>query len=266
MTLSNALTDSLTAAAILLGLLLAFGLLSFRWRRYRSRPRREQTRLLTRYVAIRAIVAVVAGLALFVLVTAALTLNTHRPPGDPSPTIKLTGVSGPVEVHLSMPDCSGKVSARLVAQGRSGSDAMARIYSDADGIQQVSLNGRGDFELSDPGSKRGLLSCYIQMPVVSGNRGSSTVKLSLAESMEVDTMASAPAPTGYFSGSWQWRCPAGQTCPAMATVQYAIEDGTKQVIVLVLAAVFGAIIAVFIGETVIVAVRRRLDRDVRPPE
>ena len=57
--------------------------------------------------------------------------------------------------------------------------------------------------------------------------------------------------------AWRWRCGKGQKCPGFASVSYSVEDGTKQVIVLVLASVFGALIALLVGDVLIEWGRRR---------
>ncbi|HNC15368.1 MAG TPA: hypothetical protein PLV77_05670, partial [Solirubrobacterales bacterium] len=68
---------------------------------------------------------------------------------------------------------------------------------------------------------------------------------------------SVPSPGAYASGAWAWKCGPDVTCPAFAAVSYSIEDGTKQVIILVLASVFGALIALLVGEVLIEWARKR---------
>lgn len=266
MSFSDALWSSLDVAGLVFAALLLFGLLSLIWRRPPRRSRSDSLRRLGRYCAIRAVLALAVGASFLVITLAALTLNTHRPPADTTPVVRALQPTGAATVKLAMDDCEQPVAGRVFAPplrhaGRDGGGAASvRVYSDADGFQRVRLDraGRGSFRLSEASSGRGLLSCYMQLPVVSGIRGPSTVKLELSENLEVNTTESAPAPTGFFSGSWLWRCQAGRTCPALATIEYDFEDGAKQVIVLILASLFGAIIAILFAEVVIEAVRRRL--------
>jgi hypothetical protein len=205
-------------------------------------------------------IALFGGVMTFVLVAAALTLNSHRPPGDVTPVVKVQDSTGPTTVHLRLDECGEQVEGKLIVRGKN--PRRASIYSDQDGIQGIALNrdGIGSFVLSDPTAKRGLLSCYLQLPIVSGSGGPVTVKLEAGDETEVDTVASVPAPNGYFGGEWLWKCPAGQTCPALATAGLATEEGAKGVIVLILASLFGSVIALFIGEALIEPIRRRLDQ------
>ena len=94
---------------------------------------------------------------------------------------------------------------------------------------------------------------------MSGNRAGATVKLALDEQLAVNTTESAPAPTGYFSGSWLWRCPPSQGCPSLATIEYDVEDGVKQLILLILAAALGAIAALFVSESLVSGITKRRD-------
>ncbi len=267
MSFSDALLASLEVAGFVFAALLLLGLVSLLWRRPPRGSWRERLPHLGRYCAIRAVLALSVGAAFLLITLTALTLNTHRPPADTTPALRVLQPTGGAAVTLAMDDCEEPVTGRVFApplrRSDAGTDGSVRVYSDADGFQRVSLDraGRGEFTLSEASSRRGLLSCYMQLPVISGARGPTSVKLALSESMEVNTTESAPAPTGYFSGSWLWRCPAGQTCPSLATIEYDFEDGAKQVIVLVLAAIFGAIIAILVTEVGIGAVRRRLLRD-----
>jgi hypothetical protein len=211
------------------------------------------------------VTGLIAGLTVLILVLAALTVNLHRPPADTTPSIRTAGITGPVSVNLELEGCGESVRGVVVAPGaRSGRNRggprFARIYSDEDGPQRVAFNrqGRAVFTFSDPTAKRGLLSCFLQLPTVSGNGADATVKLAMGEELSVNTTESAPAPTGYFSGSWLWRCPAGQGCPSLATIEYDIEDGTKQLILLILAALLGAIAALLVSESLIAGVKQRL--------
>ncbi len=180
-------------------------------------------------------------------------------PVDTNPILKLKGAEGPTRVLLEMNECGDDLSGKLKVGG--GASGPATIYSDQDGLQCIPLNqkGTGAFSLSSPTSKRGLLSCYLQLPVVR-SAGAVSVELSAGDETEVDTVASVPAPTGFLNGRWLWRCPKGEVYPAMATAGLATEDGTRQVIVLVLAALLGSMVAILIGEALIEPVRRRLDR------
>jgi len=269
LTFSDAFVLSLQVALLVFGLLLLFGLLSLRWRRHTGLPWRERLRMLAHYVGVRAVGAFFAGVTVLIVVLAALTVNLHRPPADTTPSVRTSGVTGPVSVDLRLDDCGDPVRGVVTAPGaRPGrgrgarqAEQFVRLYSDADGFQRVEFDrrGRAVFTFSEPTAKRGLLSCFFQLPTVSGNRGGSTVKLAMSDYLQVDTTESSPAPTGYFSGSSIWRCPAGQTCPSLATIEYAIESGTKQLILLILAAVLGSLTAIFVSETMIAGIRRRLE-------
>ncbi len=260
MTFSDALFLSLQVALLVFGVLLLIGLLSLRWRRHTDLPWGRRLRMLGRYVGLRAVSALIAGLTVLIVVLAALTVNLHRPPADTTPSIRTTGIDGPVSVKLELDDCGESVRGVVIAPRSGEGRQFARIYSDADGVQRVAFDrdGRAPFTFSDPSAKRGLLSCFMQLPTVSGNQAGATVKLSLANELSVNTTESAPAPSGYFSGSWLWRCPPGQRCPSLATIEYNVEDGTKQLILLIIAAVLGAIAALFVSETAIAGLKRRL--------
>ena len=138
----------------------------------------------------------------------------------------------------------------------------ASVYTDQGGLRQIAINrrGKGTFLLEEPTAKRGLLSCYLELPDVNGSPGPTRVSLRLGEDQEIDTLASIPAPDNYDGGTWQWRCAAGESCPALATFGSEVEAGTKQVIVLILAALFGSIIAIFIAEILLDPIRKRLAR------
>jgi len=215
---------------------------------------------LLRSFLIRLAIAATVAVSAFALVTAALVLNSHRPPGDHSPVIRVDGRSGPITVDLAIDDCRDPITGTIsTGPGRSA----VRIYSDGQGVRRLTIDGdrRASFTLDGVIAKRGLLSCYAQLPVVRGGQGPSQTNLTVGEEMQLDMASSVPPAEAYTNGRWSWACPAGATCPVLATVNYAIEDGTKQVIVLVLAALFGSIIALFIGEALIEPIRRRLDRD-----
>lgn len=251
---------TLAIVLFILGMSLLITLVRGIWRRFRGRSWRQQFPRPLRYLVIRLGIAIGIGTAFFVIVSASMVLNSHRPPGDITPVINLRGASGPTKVQLDLNGCGEAVRGTITARK---ADA-ATIYSDQDGHQTIDLNrhGRGSFELSDPTAKRGLLSCYLQLPIVRGG-GPATISLGLGDDMEVDSLASVPTPVGFSNGNWLWRCPAGQKCPALATTGLAVEEGARQVIVLALAALFGSIIALFIGEALIEPLRRRLDRPGR---
>lgn len=256
------MTDVFEASGMIAGLvLLAFLLISavtLILRRGRGKTWRERHPHLGRYFAIRVGIAVGIGGSAFVLITAGLVLNSHRPPADITPVVTVKKAAGPITVDLDLTECNKTIDGTISSRG----GRSATVYSDQGGLQEVPLNrkGRGTFELKGATAKRGLLSCYLQLPVVKAGNHPSRVKLSLDDQMEVDTVASVPPPDSFSGGSWAWNCPAGERCPSLATVNYAIEEGTKQVIVLVLAALFGSIIALFIGEAVIEPIRQKLRR------
>ncbi len=264
MSLPDALLASAQVAALVFAGLLILGVIRLALRRPTRRPWRERLPDLGRYCAVRALVALAVGGSFLAITLAALTLNTQRPPADTTPVVSIQQPTRSASVTLTMEDCEQPVSGRIFAPplARSAAGAFVRIYSDDDGFQRVELDrsGRGEFQLSDPSSRRGLLSCYLQLPVVAGVRDQSIVKLELSENLEVDTTESIPGPAGYSSGSWLWRCPPDQTCPSLATIEYDLEEGAKQIIVLILASIFGAIIAILVTEVVIEAVKRRLTR------
>ncbi len=262
MTFSDVLSVSVQLAGLVLGLLLLLGLLSLRWRRYRGRPWRETLSALGRYVGPRAVIAAGVGVAFMVVVLAGLTLNMHRPPADTTPAVRVSGSDGPVSVRLHMEDCGDDVEGVIPTPRGTKAQPFARVYSDGDGFQRADFGpaGQARFTLTDPVAKRGLLSCFLQLPVIDTAGEPTVVKLSLGDDLLVDTQASSPAPTGFSNGSWLWRCPSGRTCPALATIEYAVEDGAKQVIVLVLASIFGAIIAILVTEVGIGTIKRRLYR------
>lgn len=260
--ISDLIQLSLFAGLAVFALLCLFSLAAFAWRGTRGETWREHFPHLGRSVLIRAGIGLaVAGSVLLVL-AASLTLNSHRPPGDVTPVIKVAGGDGPAVVNLQIDECGDPVTGTLTVAGRAPADA--RIYSDADGQREMAVNGRkAEFVLSDPTAKRGILSCYLQLPIVRGVDGPTTVKLTLGDEMEVDPEASIPPPESFAGGRWIWTCPADEKCPGLATMGFAIEDGAEQVIILILAALFGSIIALFVGELMIEPGRRLADR-IRP--
>jgi len=263
--IEDAIKAAATFAAMVFVLLLLISAVTLVIRRRKGRSRRERYPHLGRYFAIRVGIALGIGGAAFVLITAGLVLNSHRPPEDNSPAIRVDEAAGPVAVNLGMEDCGGPVDVTLTVAGTGARNA--EVYSDQDGKRPLKLDrqGQASFELNDLTAKRGLLSCYIQLPLVRGGTGPTRVSLGLGDQMEVDTVASIPAPDQYTNGDWVWLCPEGDVCPSLATVNYAVEDGTKQVIVLVLAALFGSIIALFIGEALIEPVRQKFRGPERKP-
>ncbi|MGA7396164.1 MAG: hypothetical protein WBW62_01835 [Solirubrobacterales bacterium] len=210
-----------------------------------------------RYLVVRVGIAAAVGASFFVLIAAGLVLNSNRPPEDATPVVTVENAAGPASLRLSMEDCGQSIEGSISV---SGGGTSATVYSDQNGLQDIPLDadGKGSFELDQATAKRGLLSCYLQLPVVKAGENPSSVKLSLNSYSEIDTVASIPPPDAFSNGRWTWNCEAGMRCPTLATVGYAIEDGTKQVIVLILAAIFGSIIALFMGEALIEPVRRKL--------
>jgi len=259
---------SLFAGLVGLLLMMAAGAVRFRPSRLKNTAWTRRLALLGRYTLVRLPVAIGVAVAAFVLGAAALTLNSHRPPGDNSPVITVPATSGDATVSLSLDSCSGDLTGRVKTSGRLlGDSGRPRIFTDQSGLREfpmrtskVTGERRGAFEIEDPTARRGLLSCYVQLPVVRGPGRGYSVHLELGSDMEVDTESSVPAPEAYTRGEWIWECPAGHSCPGFAAVNYSVEDGTKQVIVLVLAAVFGALIALLGGEVMITWARRRFGR------
>lgn len=261
MTLTDVTETSLLVVLIVFVLLCAFSLISKYARKGKGRSWGEMIPSPGRFIGIRLGLAIGLGCSLFVLVAAALTLNERRSPADETPVLKVRGSTGPTTVTVAMDQCGDAADGKVKLRGGRPGKASASIYSDEDGTRPIELNraGIGTFTLSDPSTQRGVLSCYLQLPKVNGGAGSS-VTLTLGNDMEVDAFDSVPSPSSFIDGRWAWDCAADESCGVLATASLAIEDGARQVIVLVLAAVFGAIIALFIGEVLIEPVRRRLDR------
>ena len=214
-----------------------------------------------RFISIRLGIAAGLGAALFLIVTAALTLNHHRPPEGPAPVISVSGSAGRTDLTLDLDSCGEPAEGTIRVSGIRSGTATVTLGSEAQTATPVRLNGNGigRFTLDDPTSKRSFLSCYLPLPVVEGGAGSS-ISLGLGGDMEVDTIDSIPPPSSYVDGRWQWTCPAGEKCGILTTADLDVEEGTQQIIVLLLAGILGAIIALFIGELLIEPVRRRLDR------
>lgn len=217
-----------------------------------------------RFLAIRGAVALGTGALVFILITAALILNQHRPPEEPSPVINVGGSAGPIEVTVDLNDCEEPATGLVEIGGITRRSVAVTIRTGSGSPQPVPLNrnGVGRFTLDDATSGNGVLSCYLPLPIVEGGTGT-TVMLKLGDAMEVDTLTSVPGPAGYRDGTWIWDFEPGERTGALASLRLAFEEGARQVIVLVLAAIVGAIIALFIGEMLIEPVRRRLDRPKR---
>lgn len=271
MTIGDLFEISLLAGAFLLVALLIIGAFRIRPGKLRQLTTREKFSSLGHFTITRLPLAIGSAVAIFVLGAAGLTLNSHRPPGDNSPVITVPTRSGEATVNLQIDSCESDLFGQIRTTGRElGDSGSATVFSDQNGRKPLALKtdrilgaSRGGFEIDQPLARRGLLSCYIQLPVVRGARGGYELHLKLASDMQVDTEESVPAPEGYSNGRWVWRCPPGETCPGFATVEYSIEDGTKQVIVLVLASIFGALIALLVGEVLIEWARRRFRRPDR---
>ncbi|MDQ2700810.1 MAG: hypothetical protein M3Y23_05720, partial [Actinomycetota bacterium] len=185
MTIPDVIELSLIVALVIFALLLVAAVVPRSVRRFRGRSWGSQFPHPLRFLSFRAGIALFAGVMTFVLVAAALTLNSHRPPGDVTPVVKVRGSTGPTTVHLRLDECGEPVQGKVIVRGRE--TARASVYSDQDGRRPVALDddGVGHFVLGDPTAKRGLLSCYLQLPVVNGSAGPVTVKLEANEDTEV---------------------------------------------------------------------------------
>lgn len=258
---------SLFVGLLVLLLLLLFGGLRLRPSKVRGLSRREKLSQFGRYVLVRLPIALGFALAIFVLGAAALTLNSHRPPADNNPLFRVPPGTRTAKLTIDLPDCGKPVTGRLSLTGVRGLAAgPVRFYSDGSGWQRLELKSDGrhahtGFRQESPTEKRSLLSCYIQLPVIRGASRGYEVRLELSDEMEVDRNSSVPAPGNYSVGRWIWNCGPGRECPSFAAVNYSVEDGTKQVIVLVLASVFGALIALLVGEVLINFARKKNSRD-----
>lgn len=266
MSLRDLFEISLFLSLVVLGLMLLAGSVRFRPSRMRGIPWRERLRHFWHYTLVRLPIAIGFGIAIFVLGAAALTLNSHRPPGDNSPRVTVPARSGIGVVEVELTGCEGDLQAKVRTSGRLLGDSGApQVFSDQDGLHRFpmtsgSLEGQshGKFTITEPLARRGLLSCYLQLPVLDGAESGYEIHLNLSDEMEVDTTASVPPPQAYTRGEWIWKCPPGQRCPGFVAINFAVEDGTKQVIVLVLASIFGALIALLAGDVLIEWARRRL--------
>lgn len=266
MSLTDLAELSFFGGLVVLVILMAFSLFNLRRGKPEGMPWNQRLRSLGRVTLIRLPLAVGFALAIFVLGAAALTLNSHRPPADTNPVLGVPPGTKTASVTLDLRDCGESMRASVSLTGPKGlAVGPARFYSDGGGWQRLNLKADGNhahtvFAEKDPTAKRSLLSCYLQLPVVEGVARSYEVKLRLPEALEVDRDSSVPAPGGYSNGLWVWTCREGRECPSFAAINYSVEDGTKQVIVLVLASVFGALIALLVGEVLIEWARRRLKK------
>lgn len=261
MDLTELLQFSLFAGLVVLLLFMLVGAVRFRPSKFRGSPWKKRLRALGRYTAVRLPFAIGTAVAVFVLGAAALTLNSHRPPADTDPLFVVPPGAKTARVNLDLEDCNGGLEGAITVRGVRGlAIAPIRFYSDGGGWRRLEPEADGkaahaSFAEEDPTQKRSLLSCYLQLPVVRG-AGSYEVRLRLPDEMEVDRDSSVPAPDAYSAGAWIWKCEEGK-CPSFAAINYSVEDGTKQVIVLVLASVFGALIALLAGDVLIEWARRR---------
>ena len=261
---------SLFAGLVVLLLLMLFGALGVRRGALKGLSWTEKSKRFGGFVAVRLPLALGFALALFVLGAAALTLNSHRPPADNNPVFLVPPGTRTATVTVELPDCGQPATGTVRLTGPRGLAAgPARFYSDGNGWERLELSANSrrahtTFEQENPTQKRSLLSCYQQLPVVKGASRGYEIRLELPNEMEVDRDASVPAPGAYSDGQWRWRCGKGQKCPGFASVSYSVEDGTKQVIVLVLASVFGALIALLVGDVLIEWGRRRFTGRGRP--
>ena len=262
MRISDLVELSLFVGLVVLALMMLAGAVRYRPAKLKGTPWKKRMRLLARYAAVRLPIAIGFAVAVFVLGAAALTLNSHRPPADSDPVILVPPGTRDATVTLDLTDCGGAVEGSVRIRGARGlAKGPIRFYSDAGGWQRLSpesagRSARAGFGEEDPTTKRSLLSCYLRLPVVKGATAGYEVRLILPDQMEVDRDASVPAPGGYSAGRWIWSCSKGR-CPAFAAINYSFEDGAKQVIVLVLASVFGALIALLVGDVLIEWARRR---------
>lgn len=263
MSLTDLAEFSILGGLFVLVILMAFSLLALRPGTLKGMPWNERLRRLGRLTLVRLPVAAGAALAILVLGAAALTLNSHRPPADTNPVVRVPPGTKSASVTLDLRNCGESMKASVKLNGPKGlAIGPVRIYSDDGGWRRLALKADGNqsrtrFSETDPTEKRSLLSCYLQLPVVEGAGRGYEVKLRLPDSLEVDRDSSVPAPGAYSNGLWVWTCREGRECPAFAAINYSIEEGTKQVIVLVLASVFGALIALLVGEVLIEWARRR---------
>lgn len=268
MTVKDLVELSLFCGLVVLALLMLGSLVLRRPSDVRGTSWKDRLRRFLHFTLVRLPIALGIAIAVFILGLAALTLNSHRPPGDNSPIVTVPSRSGTGQVDLRLTSCSSDAKGYVRYSGkRRGRPVAPRVFSDQDGLEPLRLkrdgsDARGSFEITDPLVRRGLLSCYLQMPVMRGAEGGYEVHLKLNDVMEVDMAASVPPPDEFNHGEWIWNCPPAETCPGFAAINYSVEDGTKQLIILVLASVFGALIALLVGEVLIDWAKRR--RKPRP--
>lgn len=269
MNLTELLQLSLLAGLVVLLLVMVAGAFRFRPSKFRGSPWKKRIRALGRFTLVRLPLAIGFAAAVFVLGAAALTLNSHRPPADTDPVVVVPPGTRTAEVDIDLEDCGEAANGTVTVEGVRGlAIAPIRFYSDGEGWRRLEPEAdgkaaRAEFTQRNPTHERSLLSCYIQLPVVKGASRGYRVRLTLPEEVEVDRDSSVPAPDGYSKGAWIWSCDAGR-CPSFAVVNYSVEDGTKQVIVLVLASIFGALIALLVGEVLIEWAKRRFSESRRP--
>lgn|GEM_PF-2173471 len=256
---------SLFFGLVVLLLVMLAGAVRFRPAKFRGLTWKQRLAAFGRYALLRTPLAIGFFVAIFVLGAAALTLNSHRPPADTDPVVIVPPGTRTAKVNVNLEDCGKDVSGSVTIRGRRGlAIAPIRFYSDEGGWQRLEPEADGrtahaTYTHPNPTQKRSLLSCYLQLPVVKGASDGYEVRLRLAEDMQVDRDESVRSPDAYSAGAWIWRCEEGK-CPSFAVANYAVEDGTQQVIVLVLASIFGAIIALLVGEVLIEWSRKRFRR------
>lgn len=262
MTVTDLFEISFAFALLVLLIMMLVGAIGFRPARLKGVPWRDRLRRFGRYALVRLPIALACGLAVFVLGAAALTLNSHRPPADNDPALLVPPGTKTAKVTVDLEDCGQGAEGHIRISGVTGLAAgPIRLYTDGEGWRRLepTADGRSAharFSFDDPTQKKSLLSCYLLLPVVKGASEGYEVRVKLPELLEVDRDTSVPSPTAYKQGMWVWECERGR-CPGFATVAYSLEDGTKQVIILVLASIFGALIALLVGEVLIEWARKR---------
>jgi len=260
--LADLLEISLFFGLVALLLVMLAGAIRFRPSRFRNMTWKARLAAFGRFALFRLPVAIGFSVAIFVLGAAALTLNSHRPPADTDPVFVVPPGTKTAKVTVDLDECRGDAEGTIAVRGPRGlAIAPIRFYSDAGGWQRLEpeaagRTARAGFDQPDATQKRSMLSCYLQLPVVKGAARGYEVRLRLSEEMQVDRDESVPSPSAYSAGDWIWRCDRGR-CPTFAVVGLAVEDGTQQVIVLVLASIFGALIALLVGEVLIEWARKR---------
>ena len=102
MTTTDVFEATLFVALFVFAILVLFSLVGMRWRKYRGQTWREYGPRLLRYVGIRLSIAIAIAGAFCLILAAAPTLNTHRPPADTNPVIRVSGASGEVKGLLEV--------------------------------------------------------------------------------------------------------------------------------------------------------------------